>query len=305
MVKVIAEIGCNHKGSFQIAKQLVDSAVKCGVWACKFQKRNNHELLGDAYDKPHPVPENSYGGTYGEHRDYLEFSLEQHKELKGYCESKGVVYSTSVWDISSAKDIISLNPEFIKIPSACNTHRELYEAIKFAKIEDSQNEKINGSQEYKGQIHVSLGMLDQDEMIDLIDYLIAMFPIDRLVFYICTSSYPARNEDICLEDIQNIKVIISQSLKLDFDKIKVGFSGHHKGIQIDNAAVAVGAEYIERHFTLDRTWKGTDHAASLEPHGLEKLVRDVTIVAGCLKSKLDLSEEEMVQRKKHKKFFLS
>ncbi|WP_375239676.1 N-acetylneuraminate synthase family protein, partial [Aurantibacter sp.] len=117
---VIAEIGCNHKGNMETAKELIKvSKIFCNVDAVKFQKRHNKELLTEEqYNAEHPNPINSYGDTYGAHREFLEFSVEQHQELKTFCEDLDVVYSTSVWDVTSAKEIASLNPEFIKIPSA-------------------------------------------------------------------------------------------------------------------------------------------------------------------------------------------
>ena len=113
MVKIIAEIGCNHKGDFEIAKEMIKVAANCGVDVVKFQKRDNMELLGESgYNQPHPVPSNSYGDTYGLHRDYLEFSIEQHKELKILCEDLNIIYSVSIWDIVSAKEVVSINPLF-------------------------------------------------------------------------------------------------------------------------------------------------------------------------------------------------
>ncbi|MDY3112769.1 MAG: N-acetylneuraminate synthase family protein, partial [Helicobacter sp.] len=128
--QIIAEIGCNHKGDFNIAKELILLAKNAGAKIVKFQKRNNKELLSkEQYNAPHPNPINSYGKTYGEHREFLEFSLEQHKALKEFCEQIGVIYSTSVWDSTSALEIISLNPAFIKVPSACNTNYELLKIL--------------------------------------------------------------------------------------------------------------------------------------------------------------------------------
>ena len=116
--KVIAEIGCNHKGEIKIAKDLIKSAKDCGADIAKFQKRNNKELLPESqYNSPHPNPINSYGETYGEHREFLEFSKEQHQELIDFCDSIGIEYSTSVWDVTSAKEISDLNPKLIKVPS--------------------------------------------------------------------------------------------------------------------------------------------------------------------------------------------
>ena len=107
---IIAEIGCNHKGDINIAKEMIEiAATYCKVDIVKFQKRCNKELLTpEEYNAPHPNPDNSYGKTYGEHREFLEFTLEQHRQLKAWCEEYGIVYSTSVWDLTSAKEITSL-----------------------------------------------------------------------------------------------------------------------------------------------------------------------------------------------------
>jgi len=112
--KVIAEIGCNHKGEISIAKELLTIASQSGVKVAKFQKRNNKELLTDEqYNAPHPNSVNSYGDSYGAHREFLEFNVSQHKELKEFAEGLGLIYSTSVWDPTSAKEISSLNPDLI------------------------------------------------------------------------------------------------------------------------------------------------------------------------------------------------
>lgn len=110
--KIIAEIGCNHKGSMEIAREMiVTAAIFCKVDVVKFQKRNNRELLSEEeYHSPHPNPINAYGKTYGEHREFLEFDVDQHRQLKAWCEEYGLEYSTSVWDVSSAREIASLNP---------------------------------------------------------------------------------------------------------------------------------------------------------------------------------------------------
>ena len=126
---LIAEIGCNHKGDIDIAIDMIKNAAEfCGVNAVKFQKRNPKELLTEKeYNSPHPNPINSYGNTYGEHREFLELNINEHKSLKSYCEEIGIEYSTSVWDITSAKEIVSINHKMIKVPSACNNHFEMLE----------------------------------------------------------------------------------------------------------------------------------------------------------------------------------
>lgn len=280
--KLIAEIGCNHKGDMEIAKELIKVAkIFCNADVVKFQKRNNKELLTeDQYNAPHPNPSNSYGSTYGEHREYLEFTVQQHAELKTFCESMDIAYSSSVWDLTSAKEIASLKPQLIKIPSACNNNYEMLSWL---------------CDNYEGEIHLSIGMTTKNEVEDLIQFFISKGRNKDLVIYSCTSGYPVPFEDVSLLEICWLKEQYA-------DKVKaIGFSGHHLGIAVDVAAYTLGAEWIERHYTLDRTWKGTDHAASLEPEGVRRLVRDLKAVHKSLsyKSK-DILDIEAVQREKLK-----
>lgn len=279
---IIAEIGCNHKGDLDIAKELIKVAkIFCNVDAVKFQKRHNKELLTDAqYYSPHPNPINSYGKTYGEHREFLEFNIDQHKALKDFCESLDITYSTSVWDLTSAKEIASINPKFIKIPSACNNHVDML---------------IWLCQHYHGEIHVSTGMTTKDEIEALVQLFVANNRQSDLVLYNCTSGYPVPFEDVCLLDIQLLHEKYGDTVK------HIGFSGHHLGIAVDVAAYTLGANVIERHYTLDRTWKGTDHAASLEPAGMRKLTRDLKAVHKALRFKnQDILPIEQAQRDKLK-----
>ena len=254
--KVIAEIGCNHMGKIEIAKELIELAKSCNADVAKFQARDNKLLLTEEqYSAPHPVQENSYGNTYGEHREYLEFNEAQHRELKQYCEKIGIEYLTSVWEINSAKMIVDLKPSFIKVPSACNNN---YELLKFLR------------DEYKGEIHVSFGMTTKKEIEEVINFFEETNQAKtRLVIYSCTSGYPVPFESVALLEITRLYDKYSNRVK------EIGFSGHHLGISIDVSAYTLGARWIERHFTKDRTWKGTDHAASLEPEGLKKLVRNL------------------------------
>ena len=128
---IIAEIGCNHKGNMDIAHEMIiTAATYCKADIVKFQKRCNKELLTEEqYNAPHPNPNNSYGSTYGEHREFLEFDLDQHKQLKKWCDECGIEYSSSVWDLTSAKEIVSLNPKLIKIPSAVNLNKPVLEYL--------------------------------------------------------------------------------------------------------------------------------------------------------------------------------
>jgi N-acetylneuraminate synthase len=253
---VIAEIGCNHMGDFELAKKFVDVADSfCDVHHVKFQKRNSRELLPpEQYNAPHPVPENAFGDTYGAHREFLEFDLDQHRALQDYCRSRNMTYATSVWDISSLRDIASLEPDYIKIPSATNTQYELLEVA---------------CRDFGGQIHLSLGMTTRAEEEKVVETFRRAGRLKDLVLYACTSGYPIEPHEACLLEISRLIETYGG------DVAAIGYSGHHKGIAIDIAAVTLGARYIERHFTLDRTWKGTDHAASLEPDGLRRLNRNI------------------------------
>lgn len=282
MVRVIAEIGCNHKGDMGIAKDLIGVAAKvCRVDAVKFQKRSNRELLSpEQYDTPHPVPGNSYGPTYGRHREALEFTPDQHAELLAYCNDQGIAYSTSVWDLTSAKQMAALKPEFLKVPSATNLNTDLQDWL---------------CRNYAGELHVSTGMTTAEEVEGIVRFYEDHGRAKDVVLYVCTSGYPVPFEDLCLLEITRYVARYGARVK------EIGFSGHHLGIAADVAAMALGATTIERHFTLDRTWKGTDHAASLEPDGMRRLKRDLTNVSRALthKSK-DILDIETVQRAKLK-----
>ncbi len=283
-IRVIAEIGCNHMGSMEMAHELIGAAKLCNADVVKFQKRDIDtwtEMKPDQYNAPHGVPWNAFGETYREHRLALEFDLEQHRQLQAWANEAGVEYSTSVWDCPSAEECITLAPSLLKVPSACNTNIELMTILR-----DS----------YDGEVHVSTGMSTHKE----VEAFVRLFEEtdqakDRLVVYHCTSGYPVPFENCCMLELMWLKEQFGHRIK------GLGFSGHHKGLAIDNAAVVLGATWIERHFTLDRTLKGTDHAASLEPVGLQKLVRDLNATAKTLSYKPDeMMEIERVQRDKLK-----
>lgn len=281
-VKIIAEVGCNHKGDMEIAKELIRvAAVYAKADVVKFQKRNNRELLTEEqYNAPHPNPANSYGDTYGAHREFLEFSVDQHLELIEECRKNDIEYSTSVWDTTSAREIASLKPCLIKVPSACNLHFEMLDVL---------------ANDYEGEVHCSLGMTTHDEEEKIVSFFEERGRAKDLIIYSCTSGYPVEFQDICLGEITRLKSTFG-------DRVKgIAFSGHHLGIAADIAALTLGASWVERHFTLDRTWKGTDHAASLEPDGLRRLCRDLRNVEKALGTKKqEILPVEQVQRDKLK-----
>lgn len=279
---VIAEAGCNHMGQMGIAKDLIETAAHyCKADAIKFQKRCPKELLTpEQYNGPHPDPSNSYGDTYGAHREFLEFDVDQHARLKQWCEEAGIIYSTSVWDLTSAKEIAPLHPRFIKVPSACNTHFEMLQWL---------------CDNYEGEIHLSFGMTTAEEEGQVVELFEKNGRAKDLILYDCISGYPVPFKDICLLEIERMRERYGGRVKA------IGFSGHHLGIAVDVAAYTLGAGYIERHYTLDRTWKGTDHAASLEPDGIRKLVRNLNAVHKALRSKdQEILPIEQVQRDKLK-----
>lgn len=279
---LIAEIGCNHMGDLEIAKRFIDVARSfCEIRNVKFQKRSVRDLLPpEQYEAPHPVPSNAFGATYGEHREYLEFSLEEHRKLKDHCDEHGMVYASSVWDVPSLREIASLEPAYIKIPSASNTNRELLE---------------EACRIFPGKIHVSLGMTTRAEEAEMMALFRDHGRAGDVVLYACTSGYPIQPSEACLLEIPRLVETYGDEVEA------IGYSGHHNGISIDPVAFTLGATYIERHFTLDRTWKGTDHAASLEPDGMRRLQRNLVQSAEALAPK---SEEilpvEVPQREKLK-----
>lgn len=276
---IVAEIGCNHMGDFELCKKMIKCAQEKGAYAVKFQKRKPKECLSEKqYNSPHPVQHNSYGNTYGEHREFLEFDVSQHKKLKEYCESINIIYSTSVWDKTSATEIVALNPAYVKVGSPSNLHFEMQKILR---------------DDYRGDVHISLGMTTDEEIDKIMKFWNGHH--DRIVLYACTSGYPVSHDDVYLLEIRKLIDKYGGIVK------EIGFSGHHLGIAIDSAALALGATWIERHFTMDRTWKGTDHAASLEPSGLEKLCRDALAIKFALKEKPnEMANVEILTRKKLK-----
>jgi len=273
-VNIVAEACCNHQGNLDLAFDMIKTAKLCDVDYVKFQKRNCVKAVPKhMHNQPHPYAANSFGETYLQHREALEFTIDQHKQLKDYCDSIGIKYACSVWDEDSAAEIISLNPEYIKIPSAMNYNFELLDYV---------------FDNYDGDIHISFGMITRNEINDLISHLKGQK--NHIVAYWTTSGYPVSFDELYLLEIGNLKKYF-----------EVGYSGHNLGIAVDMATIVLGCTWVERHFTLDRTAKGTDNAASLEPAGLSKLVRDSKAVIKSLQYKnIDLTEDEKETREKLK-----
>ena len=264
-IETIAELGLNMNGSMETAYEMVKMAAFCGVDAVKSQKRTVKEYLTEEqYNRPYDNP-SSFGKTYGEHREVLELDKYQHNRLMGYAKELNLVYFTSVWDITAAQEMNEIGIPIFKIASASLTYDALLEEIK----------------SFDRPIYMSTGMSTLEE----VDHAVDILKGSDLTIFHCTSCYPCTFDDLRLGIIPFL---------LERYNLPVGLSGHHRGIAVDIAAITLGATKLERHFTLDRTMKGTDHAASLEPGGLHKVVRDIRATErSMLVSKKELLECEI------------
>lgn len=245
---IVAEIGQNHNGDLEIAKKLIDMSALCQVDAVKFVKRHiPSELTKEAYNKSYPCPQ-SFGEIYGKHREFLELTIDQHKEIADYAEEKGLIYFSTVCDIESLKELEQIDIPLYKVASRDITNIPLIEEI--AKI--------------KKPIILSTGLAtitDIDDVVNIIKKYHNKFGILN-----CTSEYPAEYGHLHLRRMNTYKSKYN---------CVVGFSGHTVGIVMPVIAVALGANIVEKHITLARTMKGTDHSGSLEFQGLYRVVRDI------------------------------
>lgn len=248
-VFVIAEIGLNHNGDIGQAKKLIDAAKEAGADAVKFQKRSTIDLLTkEGREKPYTSP-HAYADTYGEHRDKLEFSEEQYRELIAYSAEKGVLFFASVWDHPSADMMEGLGTDAYKIPSADLMNLPLLEYV--AK---------------KGKpVLLSTGMSSEEEIKLAVETVLTHN--SRVILFHCLSLYPAPEE--------KLNIAYQDVLAQRFAPVPVGYSGHEPDLLPTLVAVSRGAVAVERHLTLDRSMKGSDHAASLTPEDLSELVRSI------------------------------
>ena len=246
---IVAEIGINHQGDVNIARDLIQKAKECGADAVKFQKRSLTRILTKAgldmaYDN-----RNSFGKTYGEHKKALELSEADYRELNIFCQKLDIIFCASGWDEESIDFLDELGIPFFKMASADLTNFPLL---------------IHTAKKNKPMI-LSTGMADM-KMVQAAYSQVN--PINNQIAILqCTSTYPSAFSEVHLN--------VLQTYMKEFPDTVIGYSGHEQGIAIPPAAVALGAKIIERHFTLDRTMKGGDHAASLEPQGFAKMVRDI------------------------------
>ena len=246
---VIAEIGHNHQGSLEKARELFREAKLAGAHAVKLQKRDNQGLYTRAaYNKPYDN-ENSFGSTYGEHREFLEFGLNEYKELQRYARELQIDFFATAFDIASADFLASLDVPAFKIASGDVKSTPLLEHVaRFGK-----------------PVVISTGGALIDDVQRAYDTLMAINP--QVGILQCTAGYPASFEELDLRVIDQYRQ--------RFPGAVIGYSGHDNGIAMPVAAYVLGARIVEKHFTLNRAMKGTDHAFSLEPVGLRKMVRDL------------------------------
>jgi sialic acid synthase len=264
---VIAEIGHNHQGDVRKCKELFRAAHEAGASAVKLQKRDNRSLYTrEAYDKPYDN-ENSFGPTYGKHREALEFGRGQYLELQGYARELGITFFATAFDISSADFLAQLNMPAYKIASGDIRNLPLLRHV--ARLGKPMILSTGGAT-----------LEDVERAYETV------MPINRqLALLQCTAGYPAAFEELDLRVITTYR---------DRFETVIGLSSHDNGIAMAPAAYVLGARIIEKHFTLNRAAKGTDHPFSLEPVGLRKLVRDlqrVRVALGNGEKKVYPSEE--------------
>jgi len=246
---VIAEIGHNHQGSIEQAKKLFEEAKRCGAHAVKLQKRDNRSLYtADFYNRPYDN-ENSFGPTYGLHREALEFGRSEYEELKGYAAEIGITFFATAFDFQSTELLADLDMPAFKIASGDLTNTPLLRFV--AEIGKPVIFSTGG------------GALD-----DVRRAYETVAEVNREVAVLqCTAGYPADWAELDLRVIETYRQLFPEAV--------VGYSGHDNGIAMPVAAYVLGARIVEKHFTLNRAMKGTDHVFSLEPTGLRKLVRDL------------------------------
>lgn len=249
---IIAEIGQNHQGDIQIAKDLIKVAKDAGADCAKFQKSElTFKFNKAALARPY-TSKNSWGKTYGEHKEFLEFSHDQYQELQEYANQIGIYFTASGMDEKAVDFLHDLGVPFFKVGSG-----------------DTNNLPYISRTAEKGRpMVVSSGMQSLDTMKKV--YNILKEKEANFCFLQCTSAYPLEPEDVHLR--------VLETYRKEFPDIPLGYSGHESGTTITLGAIALGAKVVERHITMDKSWKGSDHEASLEPDELKDLVTQIRIL---------------------------
>lgn len=247
-VFIIAEIGINHNGEPETAKRLIDAASRAGCDAVKFQKRSPEKCV--PLDQRNKMRDTPWGYiTYLDYRNKIEFGERQYAELDQYCKQRGIAWFASVWDEEAVDFMEGFDTPCYKIPSAMLTDSGLLRKV-----------KSTGR-----PVVLSTGMSSMEE----IRLAVSVLGTERLLITHCTSTYPCEPGEL------NLRMILT--LRQEFP-CAIGYSGHEVGISTSLAAVALGATWLERHITLNRAMWGTDQSASIEPQGLEKLVKSVRVI---------------------------
>lgn len=246
---VIAEIGHNHQGSVEICKQLFKAAKEAGADAVKLQKRYNKGLYSKAFYNSVYNSENAFGDTYGKHREALEFGKKEYLELKKYAQQLNLIFFATAWDFRSVDFLVDLDVPCFKIASGDLTNIPLLTYI---------------AKKGKPMIISTGGATIEDVR----RAYAAVLPINKQIALLqCTANYPT--------DFPQLDLLVIRTFHKEFPEAVIGFSAHDNGIAMSVAAYVLGARIIEKHFTLNRVMKGTDHVFSLEPIGMRKLVRDL------------------------------
>ena len=268
----IAEIGINHNGDISNAKRLIDVAVMAGCDAVKFQKRNPEKAVPPEYKNV--IRETPWGlMSYLEYRYKVEFGYEEYEEIDRYCKEKGILWLASCWDEDSIEFIEQFEPPCYKVASASLTDHALLDRFHAT----------------KRPIILSTGMSTMEEIETAVDRL----GTERLLIAHSTSTYPCPPEQL------NLRMIPTLQEKF---ACPTGYSGHEVGLQTTYSAVTIGAAFVERHITLDRAMWGSDQAASVEPWGLMRLVRDIRVIEIALgDGQKQIYESEMAARSKLRK----
>jgi N-acetylneuraminate synthase len=250
---IIAEVGINHNGDLEIAKKIIDAAVHAGADAVKFQKRTPEVATPPEQQKQ--MRDTPWGYiTYLEYRHKVEFNEEQYREIDRYCRESGIDWMVSVWDEPSVDFMEKFDTPAYKVPSASLTDHNLLRHVR----RTGKPVIISTGMSTMGQIHKGVNAVGEED----------------LIIMHCTSTYPCEPEEL------NLKMI--QTLRDEFPKNPIGYSGHEVGLVPCAIAVAFGACVVERHITLDRAMWGSDQAASVEPGGFERLVKYIRVTEASL-----------------------
>ena len=245
---IIAEIGINHNGDLEIAKKIIDAAVHAGADAVKFQKRTPE--VSTPLEQQKVMRETPWGYiTYLDYRYKVEFNEEQYREIDRYCKEKGIDWMVSVWDEPAVDFMEKFDTPAYKVPSASLTDHNLLKYVR----KTGKPVIISTGMSTMEQIHKGVNAVGED----------------NLLIMHCTSTYPCEPEEL------NLRMI--ETLRKEFPKNPIGYSGHEVGLVPSAVAVALGACSVERHMTLDRAMWGSDQAASVEPGGFERLVKYIRV----------------------------